>query len=149
MLTFAKDADRTVSAGYINAINVMRGLDRLGLSGRRAGSLRHRVLAGGGHAARTYDKAWRPGRADYQGRRTAGHGGTVSPGVPVLADIDARDWSDARFADGWPARPCRRWTSPTKPVADASPRPAGCGGLDILVSNAGISAAAPVTSRAG
>ena len=163
MITFAGDKATARISGefYVNAINVMRGLGG-GLDLPRAagaGGLRHRVLAARGGEAAADAEAEEPRRAGgARHRRRRRHRRATAARLldegacVVLADIDAGALGGGRRT-GWRRR---FGADVVRAVDDGRDRRGGgrggvsrrrrveFGGLDILVSNAGIASSAPI-----
>ncbi len=161
MLTFAKDKPtaRVSAEFYINAINVMRGASTVsayqGLDEQEAFDIEYWLLEEAklqrmpkpkslaGRVALITGGAGGIGRATAE--RFLREGACV-----VLADIDEQglEQTSAEFADGFGGDAVRTVrldvTDETGVAAAFSKAASEYGGLDILVSNAGISAAAPI-----
>ena len=163
MITFASDKATARIAGefYVNAINVMRGASSVSTYRRpaRAGGLRHRVLAARGGQAAAHAEAeepCRPHRARHRRRRRHrprhGRRGCCARAPASCSPTSTQAALDAAVAEfgkrlrqGCRARR-RRSTSPTRSgvVAAFAEAAVEFGGIDILVSNAGIASSAPI-----
>ena len=163
MLSFAKDkaTARIASEFYVNAINVMRGASGVSTlcRPRRAGSVRHRILAARGSQAAAHAEAEiarRPRRADHRRRRRHRPRDCAARMLSEGACVVARRHRPSRarrsgrefrqgFRQGRRARRRARRHQRGLRSRRASPRRRSpIGGLDIVVSNAGIASASPI-----
>lgn len=161
MISFARDkaTARIASEFYVNAINVMRGASTVGtyvgLSEQEAFNIEYWLLEEAKLQRMPKPKslagriAYVTGGAGGIGRAIAGK--LLSEGaVVVLADIDtaALEETKARFAKSFGGDAVRTSvvdvTDETAVIGSFASAMAEYGGLDILVSNAGISSSAPI-----
>ncbi|GGD95947.1 short chain dehydrogenase [Aureimonas endophytica] len=161
MISFAKDKGtaRVSAEFYVNAINVMRGAsgvdDYLGLPEQEAFDIEYWLL----EEAKLQRLPKPKPLAGRVALVTGGAGGIgqaiaarlmAEGACVVLADIDANalDATKADFAKGFGADQVRgtrmNVTSEAEVAASFAEAVVEYGGLDILVSNAGIASAAPV-----
>ena len=161
MLTFAKDkaTARIASEFYVNAINVMRGASGVdtyvGLSEQEAFDIEYWLLEEAKLKRMPRAKSL-AGRVAFVTGGAGGIGGAIvdrylSEGAcAVLADIDAAalDAAVARFAGRYGADAVRGVlvdvTREEAVMAAFDEAVLAFGGIDILVSNAGIASAAPI-----
>ena len=162
MFTFASDKATARISGefYVNAINVMRGAsDRLDLCRpARAGSLRHRILAARGGQAAAHAEAEVAGRQDRAGHRRRrrhrqGDGASASCAkAPAWCSPTSTTRRSPRPHDELAGRHTADAVRSVKldvtreqDVVDGFAFAAvEFGGIDILVSNAGIASSAPI-----
>ena len=162
MITFARTRRRRASSAefYVNAINVMRGASAVstyrGPAG--AGGLRHRVLAARGGEAAAHAEAEEPRRPHRLVTGGAGGIGTAtaerllprapascSPTSTTTRSTGRSRRSRQALRQGRRARRRARRDRARRRSSAPSPRPrVEFGGIDILVSNAGIASSAPI-----